>query len=175
LIIDHWSFGGATAMMLQINHRESHDVIFLQDPQLLPFLDPQRHDFKFDIVPSDYIVDQPKTAEPTFEHVIEGERILLETVPEIIAKKIVHRGASIKPRDIFDIAAAGDTHAQSIIAALRPYKNEVAETTKRLERLNPVFVSNAISELQIREQFRPVAAGAMERSKEILRAALQST
>jgi len=113
LIIDHWSFGGATAMMLQINHRESHDVIFLQDPQLLPFLDPQRHDFKFDIVPSDYIVDQPKTAEPTFEHVIEGERILLEPVPEIIAKKIVHRGASIKPRDIFDIAAAGDTHAQS--------------------------------------------------------------
>jgi Nucleotidyl transferase AbiEii toxin, Type IV TA system len=37
-VIDHWTFGGGTAMMLQIDHRESHDVdIFLFDPQLLPF------------------------------------------------------------------------------------------------------------------------------------------
>ena len=50
LIIDHWTFGGGTAMMLQIDHRESHDVdFFLQDPQLLSFLDPQKHDFKFEI------------------------------------------------------------------------------------------------------------------------------
>ncbi|WP_130220802.1 hypothetical protein [Bradyrhizobium genosp. SA-3] len=33
-------------MMLQIAHRESHDVdIFLCDPQSLPFLDPQKQDF----------------------------------------------------------------------------------------------------------------------------------
>ena len=39
-IIDHWTFGGGTALMLQIDHRESDDVdIFLPDPQLLPFLD----------------------------------------------------------------------------------------------------------------------------------------
>jgi len=54
-IIDHWTFGGGTAMMLQIDHRESHDVdIFLFDPQLLPFLDPQKHDFTFEIRPTDY-------------------------------------------------------------------------------------------------------------------------
>jgi hypothetical protein len=30
LIIDHWAIGGGTAMMLQIGHRESHDIdIFL--------------------------------------------------------------------------------------------------------------------------------------------------
>jgi hypothetical protein len=52
-IIDHWTFGGGTAMMLQINHRESRDVdIFLSDPQLLPFLDPQKHDFEFEIRPT---------------------------------------------------------------------------------------------------------------------------
>ena len=38
-----WSFGGGTAMMIQINHRESHDVdIFLDDPQLLGFIDPSK-------------------------------------------------------------------------------------------------------------------------------------
>jgi len=42
-------------MMLQIDHRESRDVdLFLQDPQLLAFLDPQKHDFEFEICPSDY-------------------------------------------------------------------------------------------------------------------------
>jgi hypothetical protein len=40
-ILDRWSFGGGTAMMLQIDHRESHDIdIFLNDPQLLPYLNP---------------------------------------------------------------------------------------------------------------------------------------
>jgi len=43
---------------------------------------------------------------------------LLETIPEIIAKKIYYRGASITPRDIFDIAAAGEQHEASLIAEL---------------------------------------------------------
>lgn len=108
VIIDHWTFGGGTAMMLQIDHRESHDVdFFLQGPQLLPFLDPQKRDFKFEIAPTDYdgdgatflklafenigeidfIVSQPKTASPTIQRDIEGEPASLETLPEIIAKK----------------------------------------------------------------------------------------
>lgn len=39
-------------MMLQIDHRISHDVdIFLPDPQALAFLDPQTHDFDFEMSP----------------------------------------------------------------------------------------------------------------------------
>jgi hypothetical protein len=127
VVIDSWSFGGGTAMMLQIGHRESHDVdIFLSDPQLLPFLDPNLHDFEFEIRPSDYggdgtgflklafegigevdfIVAHALTDIPTTKQTIEGEDVDLETVAEIIAKKIHYRGATIKPRDIFDIAAA---------------------------------------------------------------------
>ena len=100
-VIDRWTFGGGTALMLQIGHRESRDVdIFLEDAQFLPFLDPQKRDFKFDILPSDYggdgtrflklafdglgeidfIVDLPKTADSTIEQEIEGETILFETV-----------------------------------------------------------------------------------------------
>ncbi len=41
-------------MMLQIDHRESHDVdIFLHYAQFLPFLAPKLHDFEFEIRPSD--------------------------------------------------------------------------------------------------------------------------
>ncbi len=95
-------------MMLQIGHRESHDVdILLSDPQLLPFLDPKLHDFEFEIRPSDYggdgtgflklafegigevdfIVAHAVTDTPTTRQTIEDEDVDLETVAEIIAKK----------------------------------------------------------------------------------------
>jgi hypothetical protein len=178
-------------MMLQIDHRESRDVdLFLQDPQLLAFLDPQKHDFEFEIWPSDYdgdgtrflkfafedigeidfIVSQPKTANPTIQREIEGEHTLLETVPEIIVKKIVHRGSSFKPRDIFDVAAAGEQYEGPVITALRPYKAEVATALDTLARLNPQFVNDTISQLLIREKFKIVAQSAIDRAKQILQA-----
>jgi Nucleotidyl transferase AbiEii toxin, Type IV TA system len=140
VIVDSWSLGGGTAMMLQIDHRESNDVdIFLPDPQLLSFLDPRLHDFEFEIRPSDcrgdgagfiklafdnigeidFIVGHAMTDTPTTKRTIESEYVDLETVAEIIAKKIHYRGASIKPRDIFDIAAAAKLDRNSIVEALR--------------------------------------------------------
>jgi Nucleotidyl transferase AbiEii toxin, Type IV TA system len=185
-VIDHWTFGGGTAMMLRIDHRESHDVdIFLSDPQLLSFLDPQKRDFQFEIRPADYggdassfqkiafrdvgeidfIVGRAMTPSPTTQTVVEGEATLLETVPEIIVKKIYYRGSSIKPRDIFDIAAAG-----SVIKALQPYRNEVEVTLMTIDRLNPHFVNSAIAQLSIQDKFRSIAKTALQQAKELLRA-----
>jgi len=176
--------------MLQIDHRESHDVdLFLRDPQLLPYLNPENHDFQFEIMPSgysgdgtgflklafedvgeiDFIVSQAKTENPTTNKEIDGESVLVETVPEIIAKKIIHRGASFTPRDIFDVAAAAEVDADSLVSALRSYKEDVATTLQALERLKPDFVSGAISQLQIREKFSNVAASALQRSREFLK------
>jgi len=190
-IIDNWTFGGGTAMMLQIDHRESHDVdIFLPDPQLLPFLDPQTHDFTFEIQPTDYKGDGAKSIKLVFENVgeidfivggsltstptksttVEGEIVQLETIPEIITKKIYHRGSSIQPRDIFDIAAGGDAHADSIISELKSYKDDVTKTLSVVERLNPDFVNQAISDLAIKPRYEAISKTAIERTKEILRA-----
>jgi hypothetical protein len=190
-VIDHWTFGGGTAMMLQIDHRESHDVdIFLSDPQLLAFLDPQKRDFQFEIQPAgyegdgssfqrfafknvgeiDFIVGHVMTTSPTIQAVIEDEAILLETIPEIITKKIYYRGSSIKPRDIFDIAAAGEQHADSVIEALRPYRKEVEVTRMTIDKLNPDFVNSAIAQLSIKDKFRSIAKTALQQTKELLRA-----
>ena len=188
-IIDNWTFGGSTAMMLQIDHRESHDVdIFLTDAQMLPFLDPKTHDFAFEIRPTDYqsdgagflklsfkdigeidfIVGGPLTSTPTKPTTVEGEAVQLETIPEIITKKIYHRGSSIKPRDIFDIAAAGEKQANSIINELKSYKDEVTRTLSVMEKLNPDFIKRAIAELAIKPQYDAIAKRAMERAREIL-------
>jgi len=190
-VIDHWTFGGGTAMMLQIDHRESRDVdIFLLDPQFLPLLDTQKHDFVFEIDPIactgdgarflrlafenigeiDFIVGGSLTSMPSRSTAIEGENVQLETIPEVIAKKIYHRGSNIKPRDIFDIAAAGLEHANSIIDELRRYKNQVGITLSTMERLNPAFVNSAIAELAIKPRYAPVGETALDRAREILRA-----
>src|SRR3546814_10248418 len=50
-----WSFGGGTALMLQIDHRESHDIdLFLDDPQYLPFLNPETQGIKLERAPDSY-------------------------------------------------------------------------------------------------------------------------
>jgi hypothetical protein len=188
-IIDYWTLGGGTAMMLQIDHRESRDIdIFLPDPQLLPLLDPQKRDFEFEIWPADsesdgtsflklafedigeidFIVGHSRTSSPTVQGTIEGETVLLETIPEIITKKIYHRGASIKPRDIFDIAAAGEQHADSLIRELRSYRDEVTRALSVIDKLNPDFVNHAIAQLSIKSRYDAIAKTALERAKEIL-------
>ena len=175
-------------MMLQIDHRESHDIdIFLNDPQQLPFLDPQKQDFKFEIRPDDYegdgirslklvfsigeidfIVAGALTSSPTTQREIEGAIVQLETIPEIVTKKVFYRGANIMPRDVFDIAAAGAGSADAIIEQLAPYKAQVTRTLAAMEKMNPKFVSDAIAGLVIRDQYKALAKTALERSKKIL-------
>jgi hypothetical protein len=190
-IIDRWSLGGGTALMLHIGHRASRDIdIFLTEPQQLSYLDPSKRDFDFEIAPSDYtgdgsaflklvfadvgeidfIVALSLSPIPTSASVVEGAAILLETVPEIIAKKVYYRGAHLKPRDIFDIAASAEHHRDSMIGTLRGYKREVSVALAAMDELNPDFVSRAISQLAIQPGFEPIARTATERAKEILRA-----
>lgn len=187
-IIDRWTFGGGTAMMLQIDHRESHDVdIFLPDAQLLAFLDPDKRDFDFEVRPNDYtsdgtgflklsfefgeidfIVAQALTSSPTTHATVENEAVLLETVPEVIAKKVFHRGNMIMPRDIFDIAAGGEKHAEAIIKGLASYPDKVASTLVAIDNLNPDFVNATIEQMLIKDAYKPVAKKSVEAAKELL-------
>lgn len=177
--------------MLQIAHRESRDIdIFLPDPQQLALLDPEKRDLRFEVKPNgyfgdgakflkfvfehlgeiDFIVAGPLTSNPAAKRVLEGVELLLDSVPEIIAKKIHYRGSSIKPRDIFDIAAAGEAHADAIVRGLKDYRDEVLATLSVIEDLNPDFVAEAIQQLVIKPPYDALAQTARERAREILRA-----
>lgn len=190
LIIDSWSLGGGTAMMLRIGHRESHDIdIFLHDAQLLSFLDPKLRDFEFEIMPSDYtgdgsrflklafdgigeidfLVGHSLTGTPTTKQTVEGELVDLETVAEIVTKKIHYRGASITARDIFDIAAAATHDREAIVAALKARRSDVADALATIGRLKPDFVNATIAQLAIKSPYRPIACTALEDTKTLLR------
>jgi hypothetical protein len=121
-----------------------------------------------DIGQIDFVVGHALTSSPTIQKTIEKEVVQLETVTEIITKKIYHRGASIKPRDIFDIAAASEQFEEAIILALRNYPEKVAATLARINQLNPEFVQRAIYALAIKDKYKSVATTALAQAKSLL-------
>ena len=190
-IIDNWSFGGGTAMMIQIDHRESHDVdLFLDDPQLLPYVEATVAEMQFALGEAtyngdgsghlkiafdgigeiDFIVTGHITDAPTMDQEIEGRSIALETVPEIIAKKVRYRGSRIQPRDIFDIAAAVKAgQSDDIRAALATIPEYAAETSARIESLSEDYVSSSISQLALRETSKTLIDTAYGLTLDLLR------
>ena len=184
-----WSFGGGTAMMLQISHRESHDVdMFIDDAQILGFLDPAKVDLHFSEQPAayggdgarfqkfaftsigeiDFIAAGHLTDTPFVVRQIDGRAVKLESIPEIIAKKVYHRGGEVKARDVFDIAAAARSHRSEVIAALKVYPDQVARTLERLEKLNPEFVTNTIRQLMILPDYLDMAPQSLTIAKSLL-------
>lgn len=104
------ALGGGTALMLQIGHRESHDIdLFISDAQYLPFLNPETQGYRLEIAASDYETDGTRALKIVFDGVgeidficcgpvtedpftlseIRGRRVRLETPAEILAKKVV--------------------------------------------------------------------------------------
>ena len=190
VLIDCWTFGGGTALMLQIGHRDSYDVdIFLHDPQLLGFLDPAKNDFEFTLMPSSYSGDGSRHIKLSFEgmgdidYIVAGfqsdpgykvrpildREVKVETPGEIIAKKIVYRGASIRPRDVFDIAATITAIGERDLAkTLEPYPDAIRATQTAMRNFNPDFITRSINELSIRSDFVGLADSSYETARNFL-------
>lgn len=188
-IIDRWTLGGGTAMMLRIGHRESRDIdIFIDDPQVLAYLNPDRQVFAFHTPPSGYHSDGSRfqrivfdgigeidfiacpalTAQPATETQVGNHAILLETLPEIVAKKVFFRGGQIKPRDIFDIAAASRSERTRLVAALSSYHPEVSRAIAAIERSNREYIDLVIADLNVSPEFTDLRAGALDLALEVL-------
>lgn len=192
-IIDEWTLGGGTALMLQLGHRQSHDIdIFVEDGQILGYLDPAKADLRFGVLPSsysgdgntfrkfafrnlgeiDFIVGLQLTSQPYHETVIEARSVLLETVGEIIAKKVFYRGSSIAPRDIFDIAAAASRCPSDIDEALSNFPDRVKSAINAIERENGDYINAVIDDLQITDEFESLKGSAIDMALDVLRSAL---
>ncbi len=79
-----WTFGGGTALMAQIDHRESHDVdLFLTDPQLLPFLNPATQAYDLDRQPDGYDGDGSRVLKLMFDRLGEIDFICCSASPAL--------------------------------------------------------------------------------------------
>lgn len=165
--------GGGTALMLQIDHRDSRDIdFFLPDPQLLGFVTAAVADIEawlpgakyrgdgslflkvaFEGVGEiDFIAAAPVTDVCPVERTIQGRKLLLDAVPAIIASKVHYRGSHLKVRDIFDIAASCEAgYLAEVREALAAMPASVATALDRLDKL-PL---GRLAELMPRADVRP--------------------
>lgn len=174
-VVGAWTFGGGTALMLHIGHRESHDIdLFLDDPQVLPYLNPQTQGYDLQTTPSSYETDGTRSLKlsfddigeidficagslsgaPTITMAVRGREVPVETPLEIITKKLVYRGSHIQPRDMFDIAAVVmQRGADDLIDGLRRYGRECHVALRATERFAPAAATAVMSKLMIRSGF----------------------
>lgn len=186
----NWTFGGGTALMLQIDHRESHDIdLFIDDPQYLPYLNPETQGMDLVKCPDgyradalvlklsyetageiDFICGAEITAEPTKNQVIRGHDTALEQPSEIIAKKVYYRGGMFQPRDMFDLAAVAEQlSVDYAVAALKQCGHGPCKLAlEQVEKANPDFVRKLNSELMVRDRTRHLIETAQDISRQVL-------
>jgi hypothetical protein len=192
-----WSFGGGTALMLQIDHRESHDIdLFLGDPQVLPFINPATQGYTISRQPSDYQTDGAQVTKLIFDDVgeidfivcaditdapsviteVRGRAVSLETPAEIVAKKVYYRGARLQPRDMFDIAAVAEAYGPDyLVAPLRSCGTEALKKALDVaQSADPQFVSAVIKKLMLREKTSSLADTSQVTTAKLLEMALTS-
>lgn len=190
-----WSLGGGTALMLQIDHRESHDIdLFLDDPQILPFLNPETQDIVLERRPDrydtdgigvlklaymdlgeiDFICVSSIVDEPARLSDVRGRTIALETPAEIIAKKVFFRGRNFQPRDMFDLAAVAKQYGRDyVVGALRQCGLERCRTALgTIEKAVPAAVAAINAQLMARDTTRHLAGSAQEISRELIERAI---
>ena len=174
-VVGPWSLGGGTALMLQIQHRQSYDIdIFLDDPQVLGLLNPLLNDYSVATRPSDYDTDGRRmlklfypglgeidficcahlTERPVMDRELLGKRISLETPGEIIAKKIHYRGAMIQHRDLFDIAAVLRQCGQAeLTETLKLLRADCIVALDAVRRMDAAFAAKGMRQLMLEPDF----------------------
>lgn len=156
-----WSFGGGTVLMRKYRHRLSKDIdIFVPDPQYLGYVSPRLNDtaesmtsdyleqanflkLRFPEGEIDFIASAPLTANPTVAETLFDHVVRVETATEIIAKKLWHRGAEFRARDLFDLA---------LVAVKEPRALKEIEPVLR-DRREAVLARIASADKQLRDEF----------------------
>lgn len=181
-----WSLGGGTALMIHLMHRTSKDIdIFVPDPQWLNQLSPRLGGEEvFGDIPYtsdgtgflklnypegeiDFIVGQRLTDEAVKPMRIGSHEVQVETPAEIAAKKIMYRGSSLQPRDVFDIAAVTATRPQEIPLIQKAVAGEGATILATLGRMDAGNVERTMARLPIFPGYRELVPSALERVRDL--------
>ena len=129
-----WSFGDGTALALQIDHRVSYDIDLFVSGVRLKLFTPHQNPaaklisdsfqwpgfylkFQLPIGEIDFLSSDLLTSPGVVPFGYKGRQILLETPEEIVVKKLRYRSASLKLRDVFDLACTSVTQ-QGLAAVL---------------------------------------------------------
>jgi hypothetical protein len=162
-----WTLGGGTAIALRIAHRLSDDVDLFVPSRPLRFFAPANnpaakaissrfqwpgHYLKYECAGGeiDFLSAHLQTDPGYTLERFRGREIALETLAEVIVKKIRYRSGSFTSRDIFDLAAVGRVDA-TIVKILSQ------ETRDALPRLQTVIAARRAAHPVLGDEIRPTS------------------
>lgn len=178
-----WTLGGGTALALRIGHRISDDIdIFLSGVSLkllTPGSNPvaQTISPKFDW-PGHYLkyhrtdgeIDFLSSAlltEPGFSReAFRGRTVALETIDEVMVKKLRYRSHSFTLRDAFDLACVAKSKPETILTLAKEISDTIPRATLALSSLSNEKVRIAV---RPSPAFRDVLEDPIDQAKEALK------
>jgi Nucleotidyl transferase AbiEii toxin, Type IV TA system len=160
-----WTLGGGTAIALRIAHRLSDDIDIFVPSQPLKAFTPAKnpgsraiserfqwpgHFLRFECKEGEIDFLSPHLqSDPGFTwERYRNREVALETLEEVIVKKIRYRSARFTARDVFDLAAV----ARAAPAIVEVLASEVADA---LPRLKAVIQADPVSKGLLRSELRP--------------------
>ena len=174
---DSVKFGGGTALaMYYFQHRLSFDIdLFLSDQQYLSFFSPKLWIDDFDsfndseyidkynhigvVTTTDIKLDILVDPNLTNKYIDDSKLIFpfdvyVETIEDIISKKIVFRKRDNKTRDIFDMAVAISKNQNLLLNLLSSNKIEIQDLIDLNEALKKLNVDKYNSQIRIIEPIK---------------------
>lgn len=182
-----WSFGGGTALMVQLHHRDSKDIdLFVPDPQYLSYLSPRLADVAVWGGPdydeaTNYVKLRYAEGEIDFisafsisdldngRFVFSDRQVPIESPTEIILKKLHYRAGLLKPRDIFDTAVVlSSDHAETLRQHLPLLTDVRGQLIDRISQMPEDYFKAAMDELDIFSEYRQLIPNAMDMVAELI-------
>ena len=98
----------------------------------------------------------------------EGQDVLLDPSEEVLAKKLLYRTASLRARDVFDLAAAAAVDPPAALAAVHAARSRHEVILRRLDELAQMFDRRLESEVDPLPAGRPLLVGCLERVRDLV-------
>lgn len=151
--------GGGSMLLRRYRHRKSRDLdLFVSDVRLARWCSPRFSETAADLFADygeeatatklvtgmqevDIIAAAPIVLDDAVEPaVFLGRDVLIERPREILAKKIVYRGRTFQPRDVFDLACVAYAEPDEI-AAVQPWLSltHLDDLDARLSEIEPIL------------------------------------
>ncbi|WP_207459679.1 nucleotidyl transferase AbiEii/AbiGii toxin family protein [Azospirillum sp. SYSU D00513] len=180
--------GGGSMLLRRYRHRKSRDLdVFVTDARLVRLCSPRINEAAADIFVDygeeasavklvlgmqeiDIIAVAPViTDEATEEAVLKGRDILIERPREILAKKVVYRGRTFQPRDVFDLACIAVEEPEEV-AAILPWLSptHLDDLAVRLDEIEPILDRELADKVEAYPDFQPVIGKCLDITRGVL-------